>query len=105
MANPIAPMRAFVKTREGLEAPDALLGWVPLLYEPNYKLSKTSGVTCYAHAMRPESTGSIHINSKNTTDPPIIKFNFLSTEIDIDVTLKAIRCLLYTSELPTMQVV
>ena len=29
MANPIAPMRAFVKTREGLEAPDALLGWVP----------------------------------------------------------------------------
>ncbi len=91
MANPIAPMRAFVKTREGLEAPDALLGWVPLLYEPNYKLSKTSGVTCYAHAMRPESTGSIHINSQNMTEPPTIKFNFLSKEIDIDVTLKAIR--------------
>ena len=103
MANPIAPMRAFVKTREGLEAPDALLGWVPLLYEPNYKLSKTSGVTCYAHAMRPESTGSIHINSKNTTDPPIIKFNFLSTEIDIDVTLKAIRIARSIMTAPVME--
>ena len=103
MANPIAPMRAFVKTREGLEAPDALLGWVPLLYEPNYKLSKTSGVTCYAHAMRPESTGSIHINSKNTTDPPIIKFNFLSKEIDIDVTLKAIRIARSIMTAPVME--
>ena len=91
MANPIAPMRAFVKTRAGLEAPDALLGWVPLLYEPNYKLSKTSGVTCYAHAMRPESTGSIHIESSSPVNPPIINFNFLSAEIDIDITLKAIR--------------
>ena len=96
-------MRAFVKTREGLEAPDALLGWVPPLYEPNYKLSKTSGVTCYAHAMRPESTGSIHINSQNTTDPPIIKFNFLSTEIDIDVTLKAIRIARSIMTAPVME--
>ena len=91
MANPIAPMRAFVKTRAGLEAPDALLGWVPLLYEPNYKLSKTSGVTCYAHAMRPESIGSIHIESSSPVNPPIINFNFLSAKIDIDITLKAIR--------------
>jgi len=26
-----APMRAFVRSREGLEAPDLLLGWVPML--------------------------------------------------------------------------
>ena len=29
-----APMRAFVRSREGLEAPDVLLGWVPMLTEP-----------------------------------------------------------------------
>ncbi|MBH68430.1 MAG: choline dehydrogenase [Rhodospirillaceae bacterium] len=90
-ANPIAPMRAFVKTREGLEAPDALLGWVPLLYEPDYSLSTASGVTCYAHAMRPESTGHIHINSSDPHRPPSIFFNFLSVDIDIEITLKAIR--------------
>ena len=53
--------------------------------------------------MRPESTGSIHINSKNTTDPPIIKFNFLSTEIDIDVTLKAIRMARSIMTAPVME--
>ena len=91
MANPIAPMRAFIKTREGLEAPDALLGWVPLLYEPDYSLSKTSGVTCYAHAMRPESKGQIHIKSPDPKDPPAINFNFLSEVLDIEITLRAIR--------------
>jgi len=32
-----APMRAFVCSREGLEAPDLLLGWVPMLTEPGPK--------------------------------------------------------------------
>ena len=30
-------MRAFVRSREGLEAPDLLLGWVPMLTEPGPK--------------------------------------------------------------------
>ena len=29
-----APLRAFVRSRDGLEAPDLLLGWVPMLTEP-----------------------------------------------------------------------
>ncbi len=32
-----APIRAFVRSREGLEAPDLLLGWVPMLTEPGPK--------------------------------------------------------------------
>ena len=40
---------------------------------------------------------------KNTTDPPIIKFNFLSTEIDIDVTLKAIRIARSIMTAPVME--
>ena len=41
-----------------------LLGWVPMLTEPGPKgprISRQSGVTCYAHPMRPESKGHIHI--------------------------------------------
>ena len=70
---PAAPLRAFVKSRDGLEDPDVLLGWVPLLYDANYKISKQSGVTCYAHAMRPESTGSIHLTSSDPKAPPAIR--------------------------------
>ncbi len=89
-----APMRAFVRSREGLEAPDLLLGWVPMLMEPGPKgprLSRQSGMTCYAHPMRPESKGSIHVTGADARRPPAINFNFLSSPVDAELTLKAIR--------------
>jgi choline dehydrogenase len=89
-----APMRAFVCSREGLEAPDLLLGWVPMLTEPGPKgprISRQSGFTCYAHPMRPESKGHIHIVSADPHRPPAINFNFLSSPPDAELTVRAIR--------------
>ena len=89
-----APIRAFVRSREGLEAPDVLLGWVPMLTElgaKGPKLSRQSGMTCYAHPMRPESKGHIHIVSANPHQPPAINFNFLSSPIDAEITVRAVR--------------
>ena len=89
-----APMRAFVRSREGLAAPDLLLGWVPMLTEPGPtgpKLSRQSGMTCYAHPMRPESKGSIHITSSSPRQAPAINFNFLSEPIDAELTVRAVR--------------
>ena len=89
-----APLRAFVRSREGLEAPDVMLGWVPMLTEPGPKgprISSQSGFTCYAHPMRPESRGHIHIVSADPRRPPAINFNFLSAEIDAEITVRAVR--------------
>jgi choline dehydrogenase len=89
-----APIRAFVRSREGLEAPDVLLGWVPMLTEPGPKgprISRQSGVTCYAHPMRPESKGHIHIVSADARRAPAINFNFLSSPIDAEITVRAVR--------------
>lgn len=86
-----APLRAFVRSREGLDAPDVLLGWVPMLYEPGPILSRESGMTCYAHPMRPESKGHIHIASADPRQPPAINFNFLSAPIDAEITARAVR--------------
>ena len=89
-----APMRAFVRSRDGLEAPDLLLGWVPMLTEPGPKgprLSRQSGMTCYAHPMRPESRGHIHITAADVRRPPAINFNFLSSPIDAELTIRAVR--------------
>ena len=61
-----APIRAFVCSREGLEAPDLMLGWIPMLTEPSPRgprISRQSGVTLYAHPMRPESKGQVHITA------------------------------------------
>jgi choline dehydrogenase len=88
-----APIRAFVRSREGLEAPDVMLGWVPMLTEPGPKgpkISSQSGVTCYAHPMRPESKGHIHIVSSDPRKPPAINFNFLSSPIDAEITVRAV---------------
>ncbi len=89
-----APIRAFVRSRDGLAAPDLLLGWVPMLTEPGPKgpkISRQSGVTCYAHPMRPESRGHIHVVSSDPGKPPAINFNFLSSPVDAALTVRAIR--------------
>jgi len=91
LGNVAAPLRAFVRSREGLEAPDLLLGWVPMLTVPGPKISKQSGMTCYAHPMRPESTGSIHITTADPQHPPAINFNFLTAPVDAELTIKAVR--------------
>ncbi|MGD9828944.1 MAG: GMC family oxidoreductase [Hyphomicrobiaceae bacterium] len=86
-----APLRAFVRSREGLAGPDLLLGWVPLLYDPGPKVSAQAGMSCYAHPMRPESTGHVHITSSDPRQPPAITFNFLSAPVDAELTVRAIR--------------
>ena len=89
-----APIRAFVCSREGLEAPDLMLGWIPMLTEPSPKgprISRQSGVTLYAHPMRPESKGHIHITAADPRRPPAINFNFLSSPPDAELTVRAVR--------------
>ncbi|HEX3994223.1 MAG TPA: GMC family oxidoreductase N-terminal domain-containing protein [Acetobacteraceae bacterium] len=100
-----APMRAFVRSREGLEAPDLLLGWVPMLTEQRPKgpvLSRQCGMTCYAHPMRPESKGHIHITSADPLKPPAINFNFLSSPIDAELTVRAVRIACSVMHAPAM---
>jgi choline dehydrogenase len=89
-----APIRAFVRSRDGLEAPDLLLGWVPMFTEPGPKgprIARQAGVTCYAHPMRPESKGHIHVVSADPRTPPAINFNFLSAPVDAALTVRAVR--------------
>src|SRR5216683_2714670 len=83
-----------VCSREGLEAPDLMLGWIPMLTEPSPRgprISRQSGVTLYAHPMRPESKGQIHITATDPRRPPAINFNFLSSPPDAELTVRAVR--------------
>ena len=48
-------------------------------------------MTCYAHPMRPESKGHIHVTSADPRQAPAIQFNFLSSPIDAELTVRAIR--------------
>ena len=48
------------------------------------QLHKFPGMTVSIYQLRPESLGSIHIQSPDSSDQPAINFNFLSDQIDRD---------------------
>jgi choline dehydrogenase len=91
LSHPASPIRAFIKSREGLDAPDAMMAIQPLLVTPDVKIAKEAGITVIAHQLRPESKGSIHIKTADAGDPPAINFNFLAERIDRDVLVAAMR--------------
>ena len=100
---PASPIRAYVRTRPGLDAPDAAISWIPFLSTANFKMAKQSGVTAITNILRSESTGSIHVSSKAPNAPPAIRFNFLSAQLDREVTLEAMRITRRIMTAPAMQ--
>src|SRR3954463_8798599 len=97
LSYPASPMRAFFKTREGLDSPDAMIAIQPMLVTPEVKIARETGITIIAHQMRPESKGSIHIKSPDAAKPPAIHFNFLAESIDrecLTATMRTVRRLM-----------
>src|SRR5437868_399486 len=95
-------MRAFIKTRDGLDSPDAMIALQPMLVTPEVKLAKETGITIIAQQMRPESKGSIHIKTSDPAQPPAIRFNFLSRDIDRECLLSTMRISRRLIEAPAM---
>ncbi|MCB1739086.1 MAG: GMC family oxidoreductase N-terminal domain-containing protein, partial [Gammaproteobacteria bacterium] len=87
---PASPIRAYVRTREGLESPDVGMSFFPFTQQ-NFKLTATPGFTAIPHQLRPESMGSIHVKSADPRTPPAINFNFLSNELDRQTVIAAVH--------------
>ena len=100
---PAAPIRAYVRTREGLDSPDAGISVIPFLATREYKLAPESGVTVITHPLRSESTGTIHIASGDPKRPPAINFNFLSAELDREITVGGMRIARKIMNAPAME--
>ncbi len=103
LASPAAPIRAYVRSREGLESPDIGLSFSAFQMGPNFTLARDPGLTGIAQQLRPESQGSIHIKSANAATPPAVRFNFLSAELDKQVTLAAVKVTRKIVEAPALE--
>jgi len=88
---PASPLRAFFKTREGLDSPDGYLMLAPFLVTPDVKLAKQPGLTIITHQLRPESKGSVHVSAADAGKPPAIRFNFLAERSDRECLLACMR--------------
>ena len=83
---------AFVRTREGLAAPD-----MELLFAPTFFVSHGEGnppghgFTIGCILLRPESRGSITLKSSDPAAAPAIHANYLSSRADLDTMTAGIR--------------
>jgi choline dehydrogenase len=92
---------AFLKSREGLEAPDIQLHFMPALektsnfYFPNPfrkdAVEVNHGFTLRVGPVNQESRGQITLRSANPADAPRITANYLQSDFDVETMLKAIR--------------
>ena len=99
---PASPLRAFFKTREGLDSPDAMFTVQPFLVTPDLKLARETGMTIITHQLRPESKGSIHVTAADAAKPPSIRFNFLAERSDRDCVLACMRTVRRLVEAPPL---
>ena len=99
---PASPLRAFVRTRDGLASPDGYMMVQPFLATPDLKLDKRPGMAIIAHQLRPDSKGSIHIASPDANVHPDIRFNFLSEQSDRDCVVAVMRIARKLVEAPEM---
>ncbi len=99
---PASPIRAYVRTRPGLTSPDAGISLIPFLVKDGFKLADQSGLTLITHPLRSESKGSIHIAAPDATSAPAIRFNFLSAELDGQITLAAMAIVRRIMNAPAM---
>jgi choline dehydrogenase-like flavoprotein len=76
----------FVKTRPGLDDADVQFYFMHASYADASKriLDRQPGMTIGVSQLRPESVGSIHARSPDPLEPPAIRPNFLSSQVDLE---------------------
>ncbi len=90
----IATVRVFGRSNDQVEDADIALLVNPYLVEirnGKRRLSPVQGFFAAAQVQRPESAGSIHIESSDPFAPPAIRYCFLATEKDRAMAIAAVR--------------
>ncbi len=83
---------AFCRTRLSNERPDIQYHFQPLSADsPGEGLHPFSAITASVCQLRPESRGSIHIQSPDANVHPIIHANYLSTDLDCKTAIESMK--------------
>lgn len=90
--SPVAEAGGFVRSQDGLAAPDLQLHFIPafVIDHGRTKLKK-NGFTLHVCQLRPESRGQITLKSSDPFAHPAIDPNYLSTRRDLDALLAGTR--------------
>ena len=93
LAHPAAQVGVFFRTNESVKRPDAQVHFAPAASEPDAKgnLKPKPGTTATVCYLRPESRGSVHIQSTEADKAPAIRANYLESEHDRTAIVAALR--------------
>ncbi len=82
----------FARTSEQVERPDIQFHFQPLSTDnPGEGVHDFPGITSSVTQLRPESRGTIELSSPNPEDYPLIYPNYLSSNLDQEVVVEAMR--------------
>lgn len=94
----------FAKTRPDLASPDVQLHFIPFSAVAHGRgLHSYSGFTVSVCQLRPESRGSIEIQSSNPTQHPAIYPNYLATDVDEKTMLDGVHLIRRIAHSPALQ--
>lgn len=91
---PAAEVGAFIRSSESSGRPDIQIHFTPAggeITEDGPVDPEFPSVTSTACALRPESRGSVHVQSSDPRQPPDICFNFLSSDYDRRLMIEAVK--------------
>ena len=87
---------AFVRTRKGLDGPNAHLIFsayaLDLDQDGHLMLRKLDSVSTYAHVCHPKARGSVRLRSPDPLDAPRIQHAVLGHEDDLEILVEALEC-------------
>ncbi len=92
MTSPFAEAGAFLKTDPSLPAPDIQLHFLIAIVEDHGRAKvKAHGYSCHACVLRPESRGTVRLQSNDPNAAPLIDPGFLTDRRDVDLLIKGVR--------------
>lgn len=104
MTTPYAEAGAFVRTDPALPAPDIQLHFLIAMVEDHGRAAVPGhGFSCHACVLRPESRGTVRLQSPDPAAPPAIDPAFLSDRRDLDRLKAGVRLMYRLLDAPSVR--
>lgn len=103
MTTPYAEAGGFLATDPNSDVPDIQFHFVVAIVEDHGRAKvKSHGYSCHACVLRPESRGTVRLQSLDPNVPPLIDPNFLGDQRDVETLKRGVRAMYRILETPPM---
>jgi choline dehydrogenase-like flavoprotein len=103
LTSPLAEAGGFAKTRPDVAIPDVQFHFVPAVLEDHGRTKvRVHGFSCHVCVLRPESRGTVRLQSARMADVPLIDPQFLADDRDVETLLAGVKLTRRICEAPPL---